>query len=84
MKTLFDEATDTRSLLGLMQNSLLYRELKAEHEEVLRHKWIESEKVGHDIGFDAAQVDWNLKYRPQWRKHRQQKHWPSPSEVRLI
>ena len=84
MKTLFDEATDTRSLLGLMQNSLLYRELKAEHEEVLRHKWIESEKVGHDIGFDAAQVDWNLKYRPQWRKHRRQNYRPSASELRLI
>jgi hypothetical protein len=84
MNTLIDEPTEPRSMLGLIQNSLLYRELTAEHEEVLRHKWIESEKVDHDIGFDAAQVDWNLKYRPQWRKHRQQKHWPSPSEVRLI
>jgi hypothetical protein len=76
MKSLIDEATEPRPTLGFMQNSLLYRELKAEHEEVLRHKWIESEKAGHDIGFDAAQVDWNLKHRPQWRKQRQQQHRP--------
>jgi len=45
-----------RSLSGdnLMKHSLLYREFQAEREEILRHKWYESEKKGHDIGFELA------------------------------
>jgi hypothetical protein len=54
----------------LLRNSLLYRESQAEHEEILRHKWIESEKAGHDIGFDMAQVDWRIKHRSEWCKER--------------
>ncbi len=81
MKTLIDEAREPHSPHDLVTNSLLYRELKAEHEEILRHKWIESEKAGHDIGFDAARVDWNLKYGSQWRKERQQQHPSSTMEV---
>ena len=68
----------------LLKNSLLFRELDAEHEEILRHKWIESEKVGHDVGIDAAQVDWNLKHRSKWRKERQQKHPSSTPEGELF
>src|ERR1043165_732050 len=30
----------------LVKNSSLYREFQAEREEILRHKWIESEKEG--------------------------------------
>jgi hypothetical protein len=41
----------------LEKPSLLYREFQAEQEEILRHKWFESEKRGHDIGFELAQVD---------------------------
>jgi hypothetical protein len=59
-----------------VKQSLLYREFQAEHEEILRHKWFESEKEGHDIGFELAQVDWRIKYGSQWRKEWQQKHVP--------
>jgi hypothetical protein len=52
----------------LLRNSLLYLELRAEHEEVLKHKWLESEKKGRDIGFDIAMVDWRLKHRSNWRR----------------
>ena len=61
------------SAQNLMKQSLLYREFQAEHEEILRHKWYESEKKGYDIGFDLAQVDWRIKYCAQWRKEWQQK-----------
>jgi hypothetical protein len=27
-------------------------------EQIGRHKWIESEKVGHDIGWERATVSW--------------------------
>ena len=55
----------------LLKNSTLYREFQAEREEILKHKWLESEKVGHDIGFEHALTDWIVKYRSKWRKSRQ-------------
>jgi hypothetical protein len=50
--------------------SLLYQEFVARNEEILKHKWIESEKVGHDIGFDRALVDWLIKHRRSWSRNR--------------
>ena len=55
----------------LVKNSSLYREFQAEREEILKHKWIESEKAGYDIGFERALTDWIVKYRSKWRKARQ-------------
>ncbi len=55
------------------QKSALYQEFLAEREEILRHKWIESEKVGHDIGFEKALLDWIVKHRASWRYLRQHK-----------
>ena len=57
--------------LRILKNSLLYKEFVCEREEILRHKWIESEKAGQDIGFEKALLDWVIKYRSAWRKHRQ-------------
>ncbi len=57
---------------NLVRNSMLYREFLAEREEILRHKWIESEKVGHDIGFEKALLDWVMKHRAAWRSKRGQ------------
>ncbi len=51
----------------LVKNSSLYREYLAEREEILRHKWIESEKAGRDIGFERALLDWIIKFRSGWR-----------------
>jgi hypothetical protein len=55
----------------LLKNSSLYREFQAEREEILRHKWIESEKAGHDIGFERALTDWIIRHRANWRRARQ-------------
>ena len=66
-----DETKDTNELL---KNSSLYREFQAEREEILKHKWIESEKAGRDIGFERALTDWIIKHRSKWRKSRQQAH----------
>lgn len=54
-----------------VKNSVLYKEFLAEREEILKHKWIESEKLGHDIGFEKALLDWIVKYRSTWRERRQ-------------
>ena len=42
-----------------VKNSVLYKEFLAEREEILKHKWIESEKAGKDIGFEKALLDWS-------------------------
>ena len=56
----------------IVKESLLYKEFLAEREEILRHKWIESEKAGHDIGFEKALLDWIVKHRSSWRNQRRQ------------
>ncbi len=54
-----------------LKNSTLYKEFQAERDEILRHKWIESEKAGYDIGFEKALTDWIVRHRSKWRKGRQ-------------
>jgi len=55
---------------GFVKNSVLYKEFLAEREEILKHKWIESEKAGKDIGFEKALLDWIVKHRSHWRERR--------------
>jgi hypothetical protein len=59
-----------KDLSDLVRNSSLYREFLAEREEILRHKWLESEKVGYDIGFEKALLDWIIRHRADWRATR--------------
>lgn len=40
--------------------------MSAQREEMLRHKWIESEKAGHDLG-DSCMVKWAKDYGADWR-----------------
>jgi hypothetical protein len=63
-------STSTDDSTELVRESLLYKEFLAEREEILRHKWIESEKAGHDIGFEKALLDWIVKHRSSWRAQR--------------
>jgi hypothetical protein len=69
--TMSDETNEPSSASDLLKNSSLYREFQAEREEILKHKWIESEKAGRDIGFERALTDWIIKHRSKWRKSRQ-------------
>jgi hypothetical protein len=52
------------------KRSSLYQEFLAERDEILKHKWLESEKVGKDIGFERALLDWIRKHRERWRQTR--------------
>ncbi len=63
-------ASDAVKNADLVTNSVLYKEFLAEREEILRHKWIESEKAGHDIGFEKALLDWIVRFRSSWRERR--------------
>ena len=41
---------------------------KAEQIEISKHKWLESEKVGYDIGFESAQKSWDKNHAQNWRR----------------
>ena len=56
-----------------LKKSSLYQEFLAERQEILRHKWLESEKAGYDIGFDRALLDWVRNHRDAWRESRRAK-----------
>ena len=49
-------------------NTDLYRRFVAMREEILKHKWLESEKVHHDVGFEYALVDWMIRHKAEWDK----------------
>lgn len=52
----------------MKDSSLLFREIIEEREEILRHKWILSEKAGRDVGIYETMVDWVANHRSEWRK----------------
>ncbi|MEI7998817.1 MAG: hypothetical protein WCH62_04865 [Candidatus Omnitrophota bacterium] len=37
--------------------------------EINRHKWLESEIAGYDIGFEVAAEDWLKKHASAWVKY---------------
>lgn len=63
---------------NLFKNSALYQEFLAEREEILKHKWIESEKAGYDVGFEKALLDWIVNHRAVWRTTRQKANAQRP------
>jgi hypothetical protein len=55
---------------GILENSALYKQFLKEREEILKHKWLESEKAGKDVGFEWALLDWNFNHRTNWRNNK--------------
>ena len=43
---------------------------KAEQIEISKHKWLESEKAGRDIGMELAQQSWEKHHAKDWRESR--------------
>ena len=58
---------------AVLKRSSLYKKILAERDEILKHKWLESEKTGKDIGFERALLDWIRKHRDGWRAARRPK-----------
>jgi len=67
----------TASSREFVKQSSLYQEFLAEREEILKHKWLESERLGYDIGFERALLDWIRKHREGWRAARRQGQVPA-------
>lgn len=53
-----------------MTKKCIYSKFIDMKNEIMKHKWIESEKVGKDIGFEQALVDWVNKHRIGWVNHK--------------
>ena len=66
-----NNSNDSQGGTEFIKQTSLYREFQAEREEILRHKWFESEKAGYDIGFERALTDWIIRHRAKWRRARQ-------------
>lgn len=56
---------------GSWRQARLQEELDAQRSEIQRHKWIESERAGQDLGQMAVQ-DWIVRYAAEWRRWREQ------------
>ena len=54
--------------MSLPANFDYYSAFEAELQEILRHKYLASEKAGHDIGFERALREWVAHYRKPWRE----------------
>ena len=53
-----------------IKSTSLYREFLAQREEVMKHKWYESERAGYDVGFAKALIDWTMKFKTKWLQSR--------------
>jgi hypothetical protein len=62
--------------MSTITNEKLLKNKKAV-EEINRHRWIESEKAGYDIGFKTASVDWLEKFSTAWMQY----HMPKRKDV---
>ena len=57
-----DQNNDMRNLV---KRSNIYQEYCLKRDQILRYKWIESEKIGQDIGLDKAWIQWEAKALPK-------------------
>ena len=47
--------------------------VRSQREEIKKYKWIESEKLGQDIGWEQATQEWMQKFFPEWKQYRWQR-----------
>jgi len=43
---------------------------RSQQDEIKKYKWIESEKVGRDIGWERAVREWMQNHFPNWKRDR--------------
>jgi|TARA_E500000318_G_C3391170_1_gene146036 hypothetical protein len=61
-------------MIDFKDTSTVYQYYKSELEQIQKHKWIESEKAGKDVGFSFALTDWIRYHRKAWRKSIKKPH----------
>ena len=56
-----------------IEKTSVYKEFLAQREEIIKHRWYESERAGRDVGFAYALMDWTLRFKNEWIKERKKK-----------
>lgn len=56
-----------------IKETSIYKEYLAFKEEVLKHKWYESERAGRDVGFARALINWTIYFKAAWVRARRTK-----------
>jgi hypothetical protein len=59
---------DVSSSMPVLSATSLYKHFSLMREEILKHKWFESERAGKDVGFEYALMDWVFKFKQAWDK----------------
>ena len=49
-----------------IEKSNLYQIWWEEREHIAKNRWYLSEKVGYDVGIEAASHNWNMCHRKAW------------------
>ncbi|HMO52494.1 MAG TPA: DUF4032 domain-containing protein [Kiritimatiellia bacterium] len=57
-----DARTDPRSNEWL-ENTRLFQYWASMKQDILLHKWYESERAGHDVGWERASTSWMIHHR---------------------
>lgn len=60
--------------MNFKDTSTVYQYYQKELNEVLKHKWVESEKAGRDVGFNFALHSWIKNHREAWRESIKKPH----------
>jgi hypothetical protein len=62
--------TDTSVVVDELDRLLgeMFGKQSPPREEILRHKWFESERAGRDIGIQTALYDWRNNYYALWKE----------------
>ena len=68
---LYYALTDGLQTRDLVNKNSVFKQYIAERDEIEKHKWLESEKAGEDIGFEKALEDWISYHRTAWRNAKQ-------------
>lgn len=68
---------DSTGILFPIERSSLYTAWLLEKQEVMRHKWVLSERAGYDVGWEAAKWNWDMQHRRIWVAEMQERGlWP--------
>ncbi|MFH1714971.1 MAG: hypothetical protein ABH857_02110 [Elusimicrobiota bacterium] len=65
-----DKHVYSKKIKDLIGIALDEAEAQEVMENIYKHKWIESEKLHHDIGLKKAASEWYEKYYESWSKTR--------------
>jgi len=69
MMSAIKKSTNMPADTGWVENCSFVKLHKRCLEEIVVHKWIESEKAGFDIGWAAAKQDWHRQYARDFQRH---------------